>query len=99
MSVKSRSDMAIKTNMIWFPHQGVELTPNLSERDLQQEHKVPQKALGLGPYQPKSSNLICKRKSGNVFLPGRIFVYQRRVPLSHCLSEVYSSYSYLDLRR
>lgn len=28
---------------------------------------MPQKAQGLGLYQPKSSNLIYKRKSGNVF--------------------------------
>lgn len=89
MSVKSRSDMMVKTNTIWFPHRGVELTPNPSKRDLcriTQEHRVPQKAQGRGLSQPKSSNLIYKRKSGNVFLPGSTFVYQRRVTLSHCLS-------------
>lgn len=82
MSVKSRSNMMIKTNMIWFPHQGVKLTPNLSKRDLcskTQEQQVPQKAQGPGLNKPKSSNLIYGRKSGSVFLLRGTFVYQRRV--------------------
>lgn len=44
MSVKSRSDMMIKINKIWFLHLGIKLTPNPSERDLHgatQEHIVP----------------------------------------------------------
>lgn len=88
MSVKSRSDMVIKTNMIWFPRRGLELIPDPSHCALcsiTQEHKVPQKAQGLGLYQSKSSNLIYNVKSGNVFLPGSTFVYQSRVTLSYGL--------------
>lgn len=102
MSVKFRSDMMIKTNMILFPQRGVKLNPNLSRRDLRsitQEHTMPRRAQGLGLYQPNSSNLIYKRKSGNVLLPGRTFVYQSSVTLSHCLREVYSNCPCLDLRK
>ncbi len=77
LSVKSRSDMLIKTIMIWFPHQGVELNLNPSKHHLcstTQEHKVPQKAQGFDLYQPNSCNLISKKKSGNVFLEGSRFV-------------------------
>lgn len=91
----------IKTNMIRFPHEGVKLTPNPSERDLcaiTQERRVPRKAQGLGLCQPNSSNLISKIKSGSVFLPGRTFMYEKRVALSHCLSEVHGSSYYLNLR-
>ena len=94
MSVKSRSDIMIKTNMIWFPHRGVKLTANPSKRDLCSitlQDRMPRRAQGLSLYQPNSSNLIYKRKSGNVFLAGRAFVYQSRVTLSHCLTEVYIS--------
>lgn len=54
---------------------------------MKQEWRVPQKAQGLCLYQPKLSNLIYKIKSGNVFLPGSTFVYQRRFTLSYCLWE------------
>lgn len=94
--------MMIETNMIWFPNRGVKLTPNPSKRDLcriTQEHRVPQKAQGLGLYQPKSSNLIYKRKSGNVFLPGKdICISEEGYFISLSLWEVYSSYPYLNLR-
>lgn len=72
MSVKSRSDMTIKTNIIWFPHRGVRLTPNPSKHDLsstREKQRLPRKAKGLGTYKSKSSNQIYKRKSGNVYFP------------------------------
>lgn len=89
MSVKSRSDMMIKTNMIQFPHWGVRLTPNPSKCDLScitQEQSAP-KGPGPWPVPAKSCNLIYKGKSGSVFLPGRTFVYHRGVTLSHCLPD------------
>lgn len=90
MSVRSRSDMVIKTNMIWFPRWGLELILNPSRCclcSITQEHKVPQKAQGLGLYESKPSNLIYKIKSGNVLLPGSTFVYQSRVTFILCSSD------------
>lgn len=92
MSVKSRSDMVIKTNMMWFPRWGLELILNPSRCclcSITQERKVPQKAQGLGLYESKPSNLIYKIKSGNVLLPGSTFVYQSRVTLSYVLVTVF----------
>lgn len=62
------------------------------------EQRIPRRAQGLSLYQPNYSNLIYERKSGNVLLPGRTFVYQSRVTLSHCLTEV-CSHPFLDFRK
>lgn len=69
--------MMIKTNKISFLHHGVELTPNLSLFLFCVIHitfTVPHKAKGFSLDQPKVSNLICNKKSGNVLIPKKTYV-------------------------